>query len=335
MNCGNFFSNGGLFVESFWCWKKAYAATRSPQIQATVLQREGRMLECLGSFQKAMETYQSLIDQHLFTENVMAREVQLRLDELVRDHSSASEKKRSEARDLELERALALVSLARSSEPFVAVSDVYVRTVGLADDGHGHCPMNYSLKSNATLMSKAPEMLARLIANLQDADAATRQEAAATLIALAKDGIGGTREIGGIGAAIERPDQDLIVRKVLTGMPAALAGLQAGDVILSINQTAAGSVTTTEAVTLLRGAPGSEVTVRLRRGSQKEPLDVRLTRQVVTRVNVDDLMARILSTALQSNDPRVREKGVEACAILGERAPAACKAQEAEPSQKL
>jgi carboxyl-terminal processing protease len=89
----------------------------------------------------------------------------------------------------------------------------------------------------------------------------------------AYDGIGidiGVDEDGGI-----------IVVTPIDGSPAAKAGVQAGDAILSVDGTSTDGLDIDQAGDLLRGKPGSKVTLELQGADQDRPYTVTLTREQV------------------------------------------------------
>lgn len=96
---------------------------------------------------------------------------------------------------------------------------------------------------------------------------------------------------GGIGVRIGVEDGWMIVLATFEGGPAGRAGVQAGDRFLRIEDRDARDMRIEEAVRRMRGEPGTEVAVRLRRPSTGEALDLVLRREVV---HVDAVRARLL-----------------------------------------
>ncbi len=91
-----------------------------------------------------------------------------------------------------------------------------------------------------------------------------------------------TGEYGGVGAYIRARDGGVIITEPFEGMPAALAGLKAGDRILMID-TADVRQTTTERVSeLLKGTPNSKVVIKIERPGEKKPRKVEVTRKQVS-----------------------------------------------------
>lgn len=85
---------------------------------------------------------------------------------------------------------------------------------------------------------------------------------------------------GGLGIQISEQDGLPKVISPIDGTPAARAGIEPGDQILLIDHASARGMPLSKVVAVLRGAPGSTVTLTLLRGKQ-EPLDVTLTREII------------------------------------------------------
>lgn len=79
---------------------------------------------------------------------------------------------------------------------------------------------------------------------------------------------------GGIGAEVRTIEGEVVVTRALDGRPAALAGIEAGDIILTAGDTALTGMPIEEATSHLRGPAGSTVTVGIRRGTETISLDV-------------------------------------------------------------
>lgn len=85
---------------------------------------------------------------------------------------------------------------------------------------------------------------------------------------------------GGLGIQISEQDGVPKVISPIDGTPASHAGIEPGDQIVLINHSSARGVPLTKVVSLLRGDPGSTVTLTILRGKQ-EPFDVTLTREII------------------------------------------------------
>ena len=83
---------------------------------------------------------------------------------------------------------------------------------------------------------------------------------------------------GGIGVEVRRRYYLQVVAP-LDGSPAARAGVRPGDFIRAIDGAPTRFMSSIEGQRLLRGEPGSTVTISLIRGSTQEPYDVELVRE--------------------------------------------------------
>jgi carboxyl-terminal processing protease len=89
-------------------------------------------------------------------------------------------------------------------------------------------------------------------------------------------------EYGGLGLRVtEQEDGFIEVIAPIEGTPAAASDIRAGDLIVGVDGTPAQQLDLSEAVKKMRGEPGSEITITLRRDGQ-EPFDVTLERENVT-----------------------------------------------------
>lgn len=96
---------------------------------------------------------------------------------------------------------------------------------------------------------------------------------------------------GGVGMEIlpSTNGEYLTVNAAMPDTPASRAGITSGDRITRIEGQDAHGMSTTEAVKLLRGTPGSEVTVTILRPSTNEEKDYTLKREVIKVDTVKDL----------------------------------------------
>lgn len=89
-------------------------------------------------------------------------------------------------------------------------------------------------------------------------------------------------QLNGIGAELEVKDQNLVVVSPIKGSPAEAAGLQPGDIIYKINGELASELTLFDAVKKIRGPRGTQVTLTIIRDTLDEPLDIEITRDIIT-----------------------------------------------------
>ncbi len=91
------------------------------------------------------------------------------------------------------------------------------------------------------------------------------------------------QQYGGIGIEVTPPGEDkrLTVMSARVGGPAYRAGIHAGDHIVAIDGKNTETITFEESLQLLRGEPGTEVNVRVRREGRQTPLEFHLTRALI------------------------------------------------------
>ena len=96
---------------------------------------------------------------------------------------------------------------------------------------------------------------------------------------------------GGIGIEVDVRDGWLVVHGVMPGGPAEAAGMLPGDRFLAIDGLGARDMRLSDAVEHMRGAPGTSVSIRLRREGHEDGIELTLTRQVI---HVAAVEARVL-----------------------------------------
>jgi carboxyl-terminal processing protease len=92
---------------------------------------------------------------------------------------------------------------------------------------------------------------------------------------------------GGIGLQIDNNQSgQLVAVSALKGTPASRADIQSGDIIIAIGTTTSGSMVSEQAVKLIRGPVGTNVTLTLVRG-KGQPFTVTLTRETINVPIID------------------------------------------------
>ncbi len=90
-----------------------------------------------------------------------------------------------------------------------------------------------------------------------------------------------TGEYGGIGAYIRQREDGVIIAEPFEGMPAQLAGLKAGDKILSIDTTNVSALSSDKVSELLKGVPNTKLQLTIQRPGEKKPSKVELVRKQI------------------------------------------------------
>jgi carboxyl-terminal processing protease len=96
-------------------------------------------------------------------------------------------------------------------------------------------------------------------------------------------------EFGGLGFVIAMEEDRLTVKKVLKNTPAYRAGIRKGDQISRIEDESTVNMDLNDAVSKLRGKPGTEVKIWVRRASEEEK-QFRLTRDLISIESVTSQM---------------------------------------------
>ena len=91
-----------------------------------------------------------------------------------------------------------------------------------------------------------------------------------------------TGQYGGIGAVITKRDEHVYISEPYEGFAAQKSGLMAGDKILEINGTSAKNKSTEEVSKILKGQPGTSVSLLIERKSVADPFTVIFDREKVT-----------------------------------------------------
>ena len=90
-----------------------------------------------------------------------------------------------------------------------------------------------------------------------------------------------TGEFGGLGMTVTLKDGILTVVSPIEGTPAARAGIKANDKIIKIDGKNTPGMSLNKAVSLLRGKPGTKVTISILRKGKHKPIVVTITREII------------------------------------------------------
>lgn len=95
-----------------------------------------------------------------------------------------------------------------------------------------------------------------------------------------------TGEYGGIGAVIQYDTNYVRISDPYYGFPAQKAGLIAGDLIMQVNGVDTYKKNTAEVSDLLKGQPGTDLTLKIKRYGQDKPIEIKLKREKVKIENI-------------------------------------------------
>lgn len=94
-----------------------------------------------------------------------------------------------------------------------------------------------------------------------------------------QDGIQG--EFGGVGIEVSLENGYVKVVSPIEDTPAFRAGIQAGDLIIKIDETSTKDMTLDEALKRMRGKPSTKITLTLVRKGGQQPVIIALTREII------------------------------------------------------
>ena len=90
-----------------------------------------------------------------------------------------------------------------------------------------------------------------------------------------------TGQYGGIGALIHKDSNQIIVSEPYEGFPAFKAGLQAGDILLQVDENSVEGKNSGQISKLLRGQSGSSLNVTIKRANVSEPMVKEIVRETI------------------------------------------------------
>jgi len=97
-------------------------------------------------------------------------------------------------------------------------------------------------------------------------------------------------EFVGIGAEVTMKDKMIEVVSPLDDSPAQKAGILSGDIILKINNTPMEGMSLEEAIKLIRGKPGTSLSLTIERKNLDKPLVLNLTRENIKVGSVKEML---------------------------------------------
>ena len=95
-------------------------------------------------------------------------------------------------------------------------------------------------------------------------------------------------QFGGLGLEVTQTDGLLKVITPIDDTPGARAGIKPGDIIVEINGHSTDGLTWTTPSRKMRGAPGTQITLTLKRTGVDTPVHVTLTREIIKIQDVKD-----------------------------------------------
>jgi len=103
--------------------------------------------------------------------------------------------------------------------------------------------------------------------------------------------VGTTGKFGGLGIEVSMEDGFVKVVSPIDDTPAQRAGVQAGDLIIRLDDTPVKGMSLGDAVKMMRGEPGTDITLTIVREGTQKPLIIKITRDII---KVDSVKSRML-----------------------------------------
>ena len=123
-------------------------------------------------------------------------------------------------------------------------------------------------------------------------------------------------EFGGLGIEVTQEEGVVKVVSPIEGTPADKAGIKTGDLITAVNGESVMGLNLNDAVDLMRGPVGSEITITVVREGTPEPFDIKITRETITIEAVrsrleDGVVVLRLTTFNEQTFPNLKEQLAE------------------------
>ncbi|MGB5541341.1 MAG: S41 family peptidase [Gammaproteobacteria bacterium] len=102
--------------------------------------------------------------------------------------------------------------------------------------------------------------------------------------------VGTTGQFGGLGIEVGMEDGFVKVIAPIDDTPAQRAGIQAGDLVIRLDDTPVKGMSLNEAVKIMRGEPGSDIVLTVVREGVDQPIKITITRDIIKVKSVKSRM---------------------------------------------
>jgi carboxyl-terminal processing protease len=102
--------------------------------------------------------------------------------------------------------------------------------------------------------------------------------------------VGTTGQFGGLGIEVGMEDGFVKVITPIDDTPAERAGVQAGDLVIRLDDTPVKGLTLNEAVKIMRGKPGTDIVLTIVREGLDKPVKITITRDIIKVKSVKSRM---------------------------------------------
>ena len=99
-------------------------------------------------------------------------------------------------------------------------------------------------------------------------------------------------KFGGLGIEVTMDGNFIRVVSPIDNTPATAAGIEAGDLIIRIDETSTKGLSLKKAVDIMRGEPGSDIILTVVREGETAPLEITITRDII---QVESIRQRMLA----------------------------------------
>lgn len=114
-------------------------------------------------------------------------------------------------------------------------------------------------------------------------------------------------EFGGLGIVIGQREGALTIVSPIDDTPAYKAGVKAGDIIIKINEESSINMSLSDAIDIMRGKPGTPITITIVRKTETEPIEIDIIRDIIKIQSVyaktinDDILYLRVSSFMDMN----------------------------------
>jgi len=95
-----------------------------------------------------------------------------------------------------------------------------------------------------------------------------------------------TGQYGGIGALIHQQGEYVVISEPYEGSPAQKSDLRAGDKVLEINGQSAKGKSYSDVSSILKGAAGTSITIKVLRDGEPQPIEKKINREIIKIDNI-------------------------------------------------
>jgi carboxyl-terminal processing protease len=128
--------------------------------------------------------------------------------------------------------------------------------------------------------------------------------------------VGTSGEFGGLGIEVGMEDGFVKVIAPIDDTPAQRAGIQAGDLVIRLDETPVKGLTLKDAVDIMRGKPGTSILLTVIREGSSKPLKIEIIRDIIKVTSVksrliNDHYAYVRITQFQTNTGENLEEAIK------------------------